>query len=996
MITTVYQGPDESVPRAIDWSDVADGSSVRIADSWWRVQSGPVRIASTSFTDTSATAVVEGVPLGAVCLLLNTVRLDSGAARERPLRIVGHTCSARVPVPTSTSSAPTSEDDDVMLWTTRINVATPALNTSRLFRDTGNGNVLTEVDWLRNFMVVPTQGAAGSNAYTAVAAPGFAMPAVGETVSAPVTSSATLVDGLEVYVPGLGYLVAVGMPPDATHATLRNPSPAIAGNAAPGTTIAANALVLPSGPAGEDGAPGTPGAPGEDGERGPAGPAGADGADGADGDVGPAGPPGSISSVSVGPFTHAANGSLATVYTFAPAANASDVMVTWGVRFVGFEQAAPGTCGTADWKVQAACIGGTWGLVGVPRETGGTLIDDAVPPGWDTDVIPAVSAGLVDMQVLGGTMATGWRIRLYPDDVVLLSLHAGPDGTLTSPSSAFSIYVGADVVVAGTCTLSDAATLVSAAVSSSAGGSWGTATITNPTTGAFTLTHEALSGDIGASQTISVLLTDSDGGTSTVTVTGTIAAVPTAPSVAITSPSASFTASVGAVLSASGTFASNGAEVTSIHLFLGSTDLGAATLGSGTWTHSLYTWLIGDLGAASLTARATNSVGTTTSSAVTGTVQEAPTAPSCAITSPSGTISWHVGQQVTIEGTYSDGGSSITSSHVFNTTPAPDLDYGATTNGSGTWSRTHTATAAELGTISIEARFTNSVGTTTSAAVTGSVADTFASAITATDDVAVTRWAIVESSSQPSAPAIGEFVAGSAPSTWTAAADGTYHLWAFAADAAGNRSAVRDLGSCVVSTSSVLWQDTFDRADENPATGWTGLNTGGAQISSNALLRTDWGNYRGVYSTAGEALPADYIVTATIPHATRVAGYWGIGLRVVISGGATPLGATGIRFGSFDGNLTFGNCQSYNNDNIAITVTGDLPSSWTVSQNHTVAVEVTGTNARIILDGQEYGTVAMAGHSWANNQTGTYVAIVGDPSGGWAASGFLDIQVEAL
>jgi hypothetical protein len=212
------------------------------------------------------------------------------------------------------------------------------------------------------------------------------------------------------------------------------------------------------------------------------------------------------------------------------------------------------------------------------------------------------------------------------------------------------------------------------------------------------------------------------------------------------------------------------------------------------------------------------------------------------------------------------------------------------------------------------------------------------------------------------------------------------------ADTAG---VVTDTGTGTVPASGPLWQDTFDRANENPAVGWTGLNTGGAQISSNALLRTDWGNYRGVYSTAGGSLPADHKVTATVPHATRTAAYWGIALRVVVDGGATPLGATGIRFGSFDG-IVCGNCQSYNNDNVSITVTGGLPASWTTDQDHTVAVEIIGTSVRIILDGQEYGTASISGKSWANNQTGTYVAIVGDPSGGWAASGIKDIKVEAI
>jgi hypothetical protein len=94
---------------------------------------------------------------GTVC---NVITTSAGRTREGHLLIFGRGGEVNASVlRAATSGSP--ENDDTMRWTTRALMATPATNTSVLFRDTDNGNALTEIDWLRNFTVVPTRGPAG-------------------------------------------------------------------------------------------------------------------------------------------------------------------------------------------------------------------------------------------------------------------------------------------------------------------------------------------------------------------------------------------------------------------------------------------------------------------------------------------------------------------------------------------------------------------------------------------------------------------------------------------------------------------------------------------------------------------------------------------------------------------------------------------------------------------------------------------------------------------
>ena len=193
-------------------------------------------------------------------------------------------------------------------------------------------------------------------------------------------------------------------------------------------------------------------------------------------------------------------------------------------------------------------------------------------------------------------------------------------------------------------------------------------------------------------------------------------------------------------------------------------------------------------------------------------------APTVSITSPTNGFSWTVGQDVTIMGTFT--GSNLTSDEVYNFGSTPAIAYGDSTLGSGTWSRTHRVTAAEiLNGITLAAVFANENGIGVSQLVTGQVADTTAPVMTAfsvphasnsrtitftvapaaTDNVGVTGYMVTESSTAPLASDPGWTLP--APTGHTFSSDGVKTLYAWARDAAGNVSTSRS-ATVIVDTGS--------------------------------------------------------------------------------------------------------------------------------------------------------------------------------------------------
>lgn len=173
---------------------------------------------------------------------------------------------------------------------------------------------------------------------------------------------------------------------------------------------------------------------------------------------------------------------------------------------------------------------------------------------------------------------------------------------------------------------------------------------------------------------------------------------------------------------------------------------------------------------------------------------------------------------------------------------------------------------------------------------------------------------------------------------------------------------------------TLYWEDTFHRADGAAGNGWSSPNDASGVITGNLLRRTDSGGFRVLYNNTGTALPADYYVTATVPHTTISRNYWGVIGRFLPSGG----NGTGVKvFWQAGGaNAVGAGHGEYDND-IAITVTNGIPSSWSVDRNHTVTLGFSGPTVRIYLDGQEYGYFS----DTTNNQSGTSIGLVGDGGG---------------
>ena len=142
--------------------------------------------------------------------------------------------------------------------------------------------------------------------------------------------------------------------------------------------------------------------------------------------------------------------------------------------------------------------------------------------------------------------------------------------------------------------------------------------------------------------------------------------------------------------------------------------------------------------------------------------------------------------------------------------------------------------------------------------------------------------------------------------------------------------------------------DDFERADAtgigNVGNGWYAWNSATANIVSGALVRPDTSTYRQVLNP-GANRPADYSVTASIPHATRTT-YFGLtgrwhgttGVRALFTGGPTD--------------LTIGNASGWQDGNVTVNTGAGYPASWSQNQDHTVTMKMTGTLIEIFLDGQ--------------------------------------------
>lgn len=183
-----------------------------------------------------------------------------------------------------------------------------------------------------------------------------------------------------------------------------------------------------------------------------------------------------------------------------------------------------------------------------------------------------------------------------------------------------------------------------------------------------------------------------------------------------------------------------------------------------------------------------------------------------------------------------------------------------------------------------------------------------------------------------------------------------------------------------------VFADAFTRANtagglSAVGNGWHSINGAVANIVSNALVnQSTAGSYRTITNPAQGLLPADYSVSMTIPH-TVLTGqtYWGLVARYKAADG------TGVRL-LFTTNSTtaiMGNATGPFDGGISTTTDSGFPASWSVNQNHTVRLKVSGSTATLFCDGQQvlHGTItvnqALTGseYGFCGDNTATFLDI---------------------
>ena len=338
--------------------------------------------------------------------------------------------------------------------------------------------------------------------------------------------------------------------------------------------------------------------------------------------------------------------------------------------------------------------------------------NDAANDYGSAGVINAFSAtDITNMQALGFALASSG-----PAAPTITSFSPDSGTVADGITNATVLTLTGTDAANSTVNVYDGATLLGTAVANASGAwSFTTGTLSNGSH-SFTAT-DAVSGTTSAAVTATV-----DTVAPTETISGTIGT-----NTGSTTTIASGGLTHDNTLALSGTVSdTNG--VSSVHVFDGATDLGAATIVAGTW--SLTTTALSN-GTHSFTARATdNADNITTTAAVTATVDT---------TAPSETISSTIGTDTGLTTTISSGGlthdntlalsgtvsdtNGVSSVHVFDGA----TDLGAATIVAGTWSLT--TTALSNGTHSFTARATDNAGNiTTTAAVTATVDTTAPSA----------------------------------------------------------------------------------------------------------------------------------------------------------------------------------------------------------------------------------------------------------------------------
>ncbi len=178
------------------------------------------------------------------------------------------------------------------------------------------------------------------------------------------------------------------------------------------------------------------------------------------------------------------------------------------------------------------------------------------------------------------------------------------------------------------------------------------------------------------------------------------------------------------------------------------------------------------------------------------------------------------------------------------------------------------------------------------------------------------------------------------------------------------------------------WVDTFDRA--TPGQYWLVTDVARLTIVDGVLRRTDAYSYNVGYTSGGYYLPEDYRVTFTLTHQTVQSNFWGVIGRFDPDGGTDGSGMN-VFWSNSGPQALIVNHGDYSTS-LSVTVTGGIPSSWAVDQDHTVALDFDGDRMTIYLDGEEYG---YRDDSF-NRKAGTYVGLSGDGGPDWGTGSPID------
>ena len=185
----------------------------------------------------------------------------------------------------------------------------------------------------------------------------------------------------------------------------------------------------------------------------------------------------------------------------------------------------------------------------------------------------------------------------------------------------------------------------------------------------------------------------------------------------------------------------------------------------------------------------------------------------------------------------------------------------------------------------------------------------------------------------------------------------SYGVWAV--DSSGNvslRTAVTVTTAAPAggSTDTLIWEDTFNRADAsgtaNVGNGWYG--TSPLNIISNQLQRTNGAYQIHLRDDASTTIPRsqDVAIEIDIPAAS-MGPYLGIAARAVVNTSAPA--QSGVRAFMHDGinSFSLGNCSSYDADGVSLTTVAAPPASWGTNAINTFRLELRGNNATILCNG---------------------------------------------